>query len=66
MLIGKTDEPGPSIKVFPFGQEAKSRIHTSATRRDLIDGIDVSSALSKIAKVGTDVVDFRVLAFGAA
>jgi hypothetical protein len=63
MLIGRTDDPGPSINVLPFGQEGQSRIHTSATSLDLIEGIDVSSAVSRIASVGATVVAFKVFTF---
>jgi hypothetical protein len=66
ILIGKVDAPGPSIKVCLFGQDAKSRIQTSATILDLIAGIEVSKALSRIASVGVDVVDFSVLGLLAA
>jgi hypothetical protein len=41
---------------LPFGQEGQSRMHTSATSLDLIEGIDVSSAVSRIASVGATVV----------
>jgi hypothetical protein len=61
ILRGRTDDPGPSMNVFPFGQEGQSRIHTSATSLDFIEGIDVSSAVSRIASVGATVVDFKVL-----
>jgi hypothetical protein len=39
-------------------------MHTSATSLDLIDGIDVSSAVSKIANVGTTVFGFRFACAG--
>jgi hypothetical protein len=39
-------------------------MHTSATSLDLIDGIDVSSAVSRIARVGTLVRGFRFASAG--
>ncbi len=44
---------------FLFGQDGQSKMQTSPTKRDLIDGIEVSKAVSKIAKVGTIVRVFR-------
>jgi len=64
-FIGNTEDPGPSIKVLPLGQEGQSRMHTSATTLELIDLIDVSNAVSRIASVGFDVVDFNVFDFSA-
>jgi len=52
------------MKDFPLGQEGQSSMHTSATSLDLIDGIDVSSAVSKIANVGTTVFGFRFACAG--
>jgi hypothetical protein len=66
MLIGRIDAPAPSIKDFLFGQEGQSRIQTSATTLEEIDGIDVSSAVSRIANVGTDVFGFRFACAGIA
>ena len=59
MSSGMTDAPGPSMYLVPFGHDGQSKIQTSATIRDLIAGIDVSSAVSRIASVGVTVLGFK-------
>jgi hypothetical protein len=41
-------------------------MQTSATTLERMAGIDVSSAVSRIASVGVNVVDFNVFVFNAA
>jgi hypothetical protein len=50
--------------LVPFGHDGQSKIQTSATIRDLIPGIDVSSAVSRIASVGVTVLGFKFASAG--
>ena len=47
------EAPGPSINDWPFGQVVHSNIHTSYISFALIEGTDVSSPVSRIARAGT-------------
>jgi len=55
-------DPGPSIKLCPFGQVVHSKIQTSYISFSLIEGIEVSSPVSRIARDGTEVVSFLTFA----
>jgi hypothetical protein len=57
MFIGRDVDPGPSINSCPFGQDFHLIIQTSWAIFPWKAGIDESRAVSKIAIVGTVVVE---------
>jgi hypothetical protein len=66
MFIGRVVDPSPSIKELPLGQDGQSSMQTSPDNLDLINGIDVSKAVSKMARVGTKVRVFKFACAGVA
>jgi len=60
IVIGGTEEPGPSMNFVPLGQEGHSRIQTSCISFDLMTGMDVSKAVSITTSVGIFVVSVGV------